>query len=127
MLAWRRPFVGVILFFGSCFGSMFFLSGWSAAKDIPDGELHPTESTAPTTEIDSSSATQATYSDPEDSTDVFNAMRADLANAFAKASALTSYTAIMEMQEEVNGSLRPLDRIQIKIRRQPFSVWRSRI
>ncbi|MBC7967183.1 MAG: DUF1571 domain-containing protein [Fuerstia sp.] len=123
MLAWRRQFVGVILLCGGCFGSLFFLSGGSAAKDIPDGELHPTESTAPTTEIDSSSATQATCSDPEDSTDVFNAMRADLANAQAKASALTSYTAIMEMQEEVNGNLRPLDLIQIKIRQQPFSVY----
>lgn len=123
MLAWRKSFVGMILLCGACFGSLFFLSGGSAAKDLPDSGRHQTETTASTTEIDSSSATLATGSDTDDSTDVFNEMRAHLSSAQAKAAALTSYTAIMEMQEEVDGRLRPLDLIQIKIRRQPFSVY----
>jgi hypothetical protein len=40
------------------------------------------------------------------SADVFTAMQADPVNAHAKASALTSYTAMMEMHKEVNGSPR---------------------
>ena len=122
MLSWRKPFVGVTLC-GACIGSLFFVTAGFAAKDALEGGLRPTESTASTTEVVFPSATQTTRSNLSDSTHVFSEMQADLAIAQTKAAALTSYTAIMEMQEEVNGNLRPLDRIQIKIRRQPFSVY----
>jgi len=50
-------------------------------------------------------------------------MRAALATAKLRARELTSYTAILEMQEEVSGSLREMDSIQFKLRQQPFSVY----
>ena len=50
-------------------------------------------------------------------------MRAALATAKSQAHELSSYTAILEMQEEVNGNLRAMDSIQFKLRQQPFSVY----
>lgn len=55
--------------------------------------------------------------------EIFISMRAALATAKARARELTSYTATLEMQEEVNGNLRARDSIQIKLRQQPFSVY----
>ena len=55
--------------------------------------------------------------------DAFTRMRASLATAKLRARELTSYTAILEMQEEVNGTLREMDSIQFKLRQQPFSVY----
>ena len=56
-------------------------------------------------------------------TEAFTSMRAALAIAKLRARELTSYTAILEMQEEVNGNLRAMDSIEIKLRQQPFSVY----
>ena len=56
-------------------------------------------------------------------TEAFTSMRAALATAKLRAHELTSYTAILEMQEEVNGSLRAMDSIEFKLRQQPFSVY----
>jgi len=56
-------------------------------------------------------------------TEAFTSMRAALAIAKIRARELTSYTAILEMQEEVNGNLRAMDSIQFKLRQQPFSVY----
>lgn len=53
----------------------------------------------------------------------FAELLAVLATAQEKASALASYTAILEMQEDVDGELRPLDRIHLKFRQKPFSVY----
>lgn len=50
-------------------------------------------------------------------------MRAALEIAKLRARELTSYTAILEMQEEVNGNLREMDSIQFKLRQEPFSVY----
>ena len=36
---------------------------------------------------------------------------------------MPGYTAILEMQEEVEDTLRPVDRIEFKTRREPFSVY----
>lgn len=58
-----------------------------------------------------------------DTTEAFISMRAALATAKLRAGKLTSYTATLEMQEEVNGNLRAMDSIQIKLRQQPFSVY----
>lgn len=77
----------------------------SADKEDPRPPLHPV--------ADSFSNTQ----------EVFTSMRAALATARSRARELTSYTAILEMQEEVNGSLRAMDSIQFKLRQQPFSVY----
>lgn len=55
--------------------------------------------------------------------DPFADMRAALSVAKQKANELESYTAMMEMQEEVNGQLKPLSNIRFKLRRQPFSVY----
>lgn len=51
----------------------------------------------------------------------FADMRAALSVAKQKANQLESYTAIMEMQEEVNGHLKSLSNIKLKLRKQPFS------
>lgn len=56
-------------------------------------------------------------------TDVFGSMRAALAIAKSRARQLTSYTATLEMQEEVRGKLREMDTIQVKLRQEPFSVY----
>ena len=56
-------------------------------------------------------------------TEAFTSMRAALAIAKLRARELTSSTAILEMQEEVNGNLRAMDSIEIKLRQQPFSVY----
>lgn len=57
------------------------------------------------------------------STETFRKMRTDLATAQEKAASLTSYVATLDMQEEVNGRLRPMNRIHVKVRQQPFSVY----
>ena len=54
---------------------------------------------------------------------LFAEMRAALSTARQEASELESYTAVMEMQEEVNGQLKPLSNIKFKLRKQPFSVY----
>lgn len=54
---------------------------------------------------------------------LFADMRAALSVAKQKANELESYTAMMEMQEEVNGHLKPLSTIKFKLRKQPFSVY----
>ena len=46
-----------------------------------------------------------------------------LAASRAAAEAMPGYTATLEMQEEVNEKLRPVDRIEFKTRREPFSVY----
>lgn len=61
--------------------------------------------------------------DEPDSVAVFTDMRAALAIAKSRAHELTSYTAILEMQEEVNGRLREMNNIQFKFRQEPFSVY----
>ncbi len=38
-------------------------------------------------------------------------------------SSMPGYSAILDMQEEVSGTLRPVDRIEFKTRREPFSVY----
>ena len=50
-------------------------------------------------------------------------MRAALATAKSRARELTSYTAILEMREEVRGKLRDTEIIQVKLRQEPFSVY----
>ncbi len=57
------------------------------------------------------------------SAETFRKMHADLATAQEKAASLTSYVATLDMQEEVNGRLRPMNRIHVKLRQQPFSVY----
>ena len=56
-------------------------------------------------------------------TEVFASMRAALATAKSRARELTSYTAILEMREEVRGKLRDTEIIQVKLRQEPFSVY----
>ena len=56
-------------------------------------------------------------------TEVFASMRAALATAKSRARELTSYTAILEMREEVRGMLRDTEIIQVKLRQEPFSVY----
>jgi len=46
-----------------------------------------------------------------------------LSIASAEAEKLNGYTAILEMQEEINGALRSTDKIDTKFRREPFSVY----
>lgn len=72
---------------------------------------------------DSRSAEIAVPDSLSNTTKAFTRMRAALAIAKRRASELTSYTAILEMQEEVNGNLRAMDSIQFKLRQRPFSVY----
>ena len=57
-----------------------------------------------------------------------NELLEDLATSRSKAASLGSYTAVLEMQEERNGRLTDPKIVDIKFRRNPFSVylhWRS--
>jgi hypothetical protein len=65
----------------------------------------------------------ATSSSGKSESDSFQRLKDHLRSAQATAASLPGYTAILEMQEEVDGTLRPVDRIEFKIRREPFSVY----
>jgi hypothetical protein len=117
---WSAPAIGLSVF-GAIFVSLnnlllqansedavapTVLSSQSQAdKGSSQPTVHPAVSTVPTT------------------LDIFINMRAALATAKLRARELKSYTAILEMQEEVNGNLREMDSIQIKLRQEPFSVY----
>lgn len=102
-----------------CSGIMCVLTQQMTGQD-PDA---PT-SAAVETGVDFASQPQASSADSSlITTAMFADMRAALSVAKSKARELGSYTATMEMQEEVNGQLKPLSNIQIKLRQQPFSVY----
>ena len=63
------------------------------------------------------------HSSGETRPDYFRELKEHLAAAREAAAALPGYTAILEMQEEVDGDLRPVGLIEFKTRRQPFSVY----
>ena len=56
-------------------------------------------------------------------TSSFQHLMDQLEAARSAAAAMPGYTAHLEMQEEVGGDLRPVDRIEFKTRREPFSVY----
>lgn len=56
-------------------------------------------------------------------TDDFQKLKEHLQAARSAATAMPGYTAILELQEEVDDELRPVDRIEFKTRREPFSVY----
>jgi len=56
-------------------------------------------------------------------TDHFPKLKDHLKAAHSAAAAMPGYTAILERQEEVDDQLRPVDRIEFKTRREPFSVY----
>lgn len=96
---------------------------------LPQADLKDTaaptalSSQLPTVTQDAPATVLPAASNATDTTDEFSRMRAALATAKLRARELTSYTAILEMQEEVNGNLREMDSIQIKLRQEPFSVY----
>ncbi len=53
----------------------------------------------------------------------FRQLQKHLQSAMEAAVAMRGYSAILEMQEEVSGTLRPVDKIEFKTRRAPFSVY----
>ena len=55
--------------------------------------------------------------------DNFWQLKGHLQSAREAAASMPGYSAILEMQEEVSGTLRPVDRIEFKTRREPFSVY----
>jgi hypothetical protein len=55
--------------------------------------------------------------------DNFRQLKGYLQSAGEAAASMPGYSAILEMQEEVSGTLRPVDRIEFKTRRKPFSVY----
>ena len=59
----------------------------------------------------------------ESTPDHFQHLAEHLKAARTAVEAMPGYTAILEMQEEVDDDLRPVDRIEFKARRQPFSVY----
>jgi hypothetical protein len=59
----------------------------------------------------------------ENTPDQFHQMNEHLQAARAAAEAMPGYTALLELQEEVDGDLRPVDRIEFKTLREPFSIY----
>ena len=55
--------------------------------------------------------------------DNFRQLRMHLRSAREAAASIPGYSAILDMQEEVSDTLRPVDRIEFKTRREPFSVY----
>lgn len=61
--------------------------------------------------------------DQESNAQTFRQLTLDLASARVKSRDLASYTAVLEIQEERDEQLKPVDQVLVKIRRQPFSVY----
>jgi hypothetical protein len=98
-----------------CFSLVIALTSSAAAEDLAADPLKS-----------ASVVVLAASADPESllkNKAAFEQFHADLAKAKVIAASLTSYTAVLEMQEEVSGRLRPSSRIQIKVRHVPFSVY----
>jgi len=55
--------------------------------------------------------------------DNFQQLQSHLLAARKASASMPGYSAILDMQEEVSGTLRPVDRIEFKTRREPFSVY----
>jgi len=55
--------------------------------------------------------------------DNFRQLKSHLQAAREAAASMPGYSAVLDMQEEVSGTLRPVDRIEFKTRREPFSVY----
>ena len=55
--------------------------------------------------------------------DNFRQLKNHLQSAWEAAASMPGYSAILDMQEEVSGTLRPVDRIEFKTRREPFSIY----
>jgi len=53
----------------------------------------------------------------------FSDLQLRLTNAEAKAAEYKSYTAMLELQEDLRGNLQARENIKVKIRREPFSVY----
>ena len=53
----------------------------------------------------------------------FRQLKSHLQAAREAAASMQGYSAILDMQEEVSGTLRAVDRIEFKTRREPFSVY----
>lgn len=120
MFMGRMPAFGTTLC-GGCIGILACLAPGSTAQEKAQSAVLPSDATLALSPLPASTPGRELAS--ASSTDVVGRMLADLAVARASAATLGSYTATLEMQEEVGDTLRPLDRIQIKVRRQPFSVY----
>ncbi len=66
---------------------------------------------------------KATAADAESNTAIFKQLHLDLANARSKAAELAGYTAVLEIQEERGEQLKPSDRVLVKVRHHPFSIY----
>ena len=122
MLYWRQPLLAMAVC-AACCGTPIAPFQSTAAEDLTEAVAATTTSPAgiePVSVLESVSALNpASLAE----TGVITRMLADLVVARSRAAELTCYTAVLEMQEEVDNTLRPLDRIQIKVRREPFSVY----
>ena len=122
MLYWRKPLLGIAVC-AACAGTPIVPLQSTAAQDLTEFVAATTNSPAGIDSVSVLESVSATNPASPEDTDVITRMLADLAAARSRAAELSSYTAVLEMQEEVDNTLRPLDRIQIKIRREPFSVY----
>ena len=120
MLIRRKSAFNTPLCWG-CIGILACLASGSVAQEKAQSAALPSEATVAISPLPASTLGPDLAS--ASSTDVVGRMLADLAIARSSAATLGSYTATLEMQEEVGDTLRPLDRVQIKVRRQPFSVY----
>lgn len=119
-MIWYRLAIGV-----SIFGGLLVSLNHSLRKaDSEDAAARSAVSARlGAAEVGSRSTVPPETGPASDTTKAFTRMRAALATAKLRARELTSYTALLEMQEEVNGNLRTMESIQIKLRQQPFSVY----
>jgi len=92
------------------------------AEDLPNKTAEVTVLSEAGASVESSRPT-TTPADAESNTAIFKQLHLDLAKARLNAAELAGYSAVLEIQEERDEQLKPSDRVLVKIRHQPFSVY----
>jgi len=109
--------MGCAIFSAACIGaySHFFDEGAGAALPPEAVTVAAVESVSPEIGYPSlnASSVKAKFSD----------FQLRLTTAEAKAAEYQSYTAMLELQEDVRGNLQGRENINVKFRREPFSVY----
>jgi hypothetical protein len=101
----------------ACGGILFSLNHW-IPRGASEVAARVTGFWSPSTAVNQDTRPEVVrVADTEsNTTEVFTSMRAALATARSRARELTSYTATLEMQEEVHGKLRGMEIIHVKLR-----------
>lgn len=119
---WRKALSGLAVC-AACAGTLISQLHRIDAQELTEVVASATSLPAGIISVAVLESVSATDPASQGDADVVTQLLADIAAARSSAAELSSYTAVLEMQEEVDNTLRPLDRIQIKVRREPFSVY----